>query len=385
MGESNLKTTKKLVDLRYSSLLRETFEKYKSIGFQNNVKSLSYEIETGIKSLSDTDFLNSLVHKYLTSISEVFAQEFFKEFPPRDKIENHVDISIEYVVKKYMDNNNGDIVSGYQEDSVSKTKSKKGLPKGDKKQVGFHSRAPMRFFTADEDKILLDVLQSFPSAEAVPHIKVKELLKLTNRTKSVSIRARLKKLQRGHSKRTLRLFTLEEDKFIVDEAIVELKQAKKFNKLYLKIETTEKLGKYFKRDQYSVRSRWTTIRMWLLQYYNKTLNLEIRPMLANAIADNFESRESIDWKKLTTFPEFVGHTEESLRKSFDWIIYSYQKLFKIKRADIIKLPLKRIGEYAASEEWKRYAGAAKRIEKRQGELIDYFEGKVFVHNIKDYI
>ena len=63
----------------------------------------------------------------------------------------------------------------------------------------------------------------------------------------------------------------------------------------------------------------------------------------------------------------------------------YQKLFKIKRADIIKLPLKRIGEYAASEEWKRYAGAAKRIEKRQGELIDYFEGKVFVHNIKDYI
>ena len=36
-------------------------------------------------------------------------------------------------------------------------------------------------------------------------------------------------------------------------------------------------------------------------------------MIANLLANHFQSYEDIDWKFVVTFPEFSGHTEGSLR------------------------------------------------------------------------
>ena len=38
--------------------------------------------------------------------------------------------------------------------------------------------------------------------------------------------------------------------------------------------------------------------------------------LANVLADNFESLESVSWASLLEYPEFSGHTAKSLRVAF---------------------------------------------------------------------
>ena len=58
----------------------------------------------------------------------------------------------------------------------------------------------------------------------------------------------------------------------------------------------ENVASSINRDVRSCLRRWELyVRHWLLRYYNKTLNLEITPMLANVLADNFNSIENIDW------------------------------------------------------------------------------------------
>ena len=84
--------------------LKET--KYKSLK-QNHVESSFRGTEGGSSSsviLNESDFLNSLVHKYLRSINEDFAQEFFKEYQfSCDRFENCEDISLQQVVRQYAD------------------------------------------------------------------------------------------------------------------------------------------------------------------------------------------------------------------------------------------------------------------------------------------
>jgi len=152
----------------------------------------------------------------------------------------------------------------------------------------FKSRPPMRLFSNDEDEILLEALQSLSSAEAVSPTKVRELMKLTNNRTRESIKERLKKLQRGTTRKEKKEFSLQEDKLIIDEALNSLAvECSTLDATYLSKKVMYDIGKSFNRDMRSIRDRWSTIRTWLLQYYKKTLNLEIRPMLANALADNF--------------------------------------------------------------------------------------------------
>merc|ERR1711862_557448 len=93
-------------------------------------------------------------------------------------------------------------------------------------------------------------------------------------------------------------------KCLIDEAIQHLKEGKSLRMVHFQNNSrcqviSLKLGRSF----YSVCDRWNNkIKIWLLQYFNKTLNLEIRPVLANAVADNFESIEAIDWTFLTYIP-----------------------------------------------------------------------------------
>merc|ERR1712137_1515581 len=88
------------------------------------------------------------------------------------------------------------------------------------------------------------------------------------------------------------------------------------------------LAKNLSRGGVSVLARWNTqLQNWLLQYYQKNLNLEIRPMLISVLADNFESIQSIDWDWVKKIPEFSGYTLNSLKRVFNQILHSIaQKL-----------------------------------------------------------
>ena len=183
-----------------------------------------------------------------------------------------------------------------------------------------------------------------------------------------SIVGRLDQLRSGRHLKMRKCFTLEEDLMIIDEAIKILKDTKSLEKTVLS--NSKELGKQFNRNHWSIDLRWNTqIKTWLLQYYNKTLNLEIRPMLANFLAEHFVSYKEIDWKFVLTFPEFKGHTEESLRLIFytKMLFYATRNL-KLKRNEITLAQI--------AEDTTRMCLLKRRnrvIEERQKNIVDYFE------------
>ena len=79
--------------------------------------------------------------------------------------------------------------------------------------------------------------------------------------------------------------------------------------------TIEALSQDLKRNAQNISRRWEcNLKVWLLGYYSKTLNLEVRLMLANLLSEKFETVLSIDWDQVMVYKEFSGHTESSLRK-----------------------------------------------------------------------
>ena len=66
-----------------------------------------------------------------------------------------------------------------------------------------------------------------------------------------------------------------------------------------------------------IRTRWSlALKPWIVQHYAGTINLDIRRPLANYLADNFNDVNLIDWNTVASLPDFVGHTQDSLRHIF---------------------------------------------------------------------
>ena len=119
-----------------------------------------------------------------------------------------------------------------------------------------------------------------------------------------------------------------------------------------------RLMESFKRRDRTIEGRWCErMKVWLLQYYNKTLNLEIKPMLANAIADNFESREAIDWNFLTTLTEFVEHSVISLKNQYNNLMIT----FKTQFPDKLDATVKELATFATTS--YKPKKVSKRVEK----------------------
>ena len=108
------------------------------------------------------------------------------------------------------------------------------------------------------------------------------------------------------------------------------------------------------------------------RHYNKTLNLEIRPMLARVLADNFSSISSIEWGRVLHHREFSGHTDKTLRTVF----YSMILPNAARRLGIGKFELTL--EQIAGDAEANYKGStvSKRVERRQREVLEYFENAV---------
>ena len=107
---------------------------------------------------------------------------------------------------------------------------------------------------------------------------------------------------------------------------------------------------------------------------------QTRPMLANVLADNFETLGAVDWTFVLTYPEFSGHTVKSLKRMFHVLRKNMCHKQKVGASEV---SLKQVATFAAKSFHPRKL--PKNIEKRQRELIDYFERKVNAKNIENFV
>merc|ERR1711915_702331 len=100
-----------------------------------------------------------------------------------------------------------------------------------------------------------------------------------------------------------------------DEAIKHLKHCKSLRETI--IQNPIEVSKSLKRNHNTIKERWdTVIKCWLLQFYNRNLNKEIRPMLVDLIYKNFESVLGIDWEFVVSHKEFSGYNIKGLKRLF---------------------------------------------------------------------
>ena len=242
---------------------------------------------------------------------------------------------------------------------VNKTKSKDKVGRKTKK---LHDR---KLFSPQEDQIIIDNLCHEDLTKSI-NILTKKLPRTY-----AGIQKRIEKLQSGNLRREHKQFTLDEDLMIIDSAVADLKN--KGSLVNTQLHKKEDLSKTLGRHPESVFDRWESIlKVWILQFHHKTLNLEIRPMLVNFLVDNFDSIEEIDWAKVLEVPEFAGHTIRSIKKLFHSnVMHRTARILDIKKS---KLTIDQLAE--VSRGFPVLGSVLNRNLIRQRKIIDYFQSCV---------
>ena len=226
-------------------------------------------------------------------------------------------------------------------------------------------------FTSEEDELLRRAISS--GKKIIP----KDMALKLGRSES-SVRMRLIKLQRtGTSRKFRKSFTLEEDYKIVDAALRHFKTCPSLQEC--NISDADQLAISLGRNRQSVFHRWDKqLRIWLMGYYTGTLNLDIKLMLANFLAEKFDSINAINWDSLTLHKEFSGHTAASLQLIFhSYLVSSASRHLKV---DHTTLTLKQIMDDA--QDTYKVSNVREKVKKRQMKIIEYFENIVNKNNIK---
>jgi len=238
-----------------------------------------------------------------------------------------------------------------------------------------------RKYTEEENKVLMKFLENNPDFDKQnKSAKIKELVKkLKGRTHN-SIESQLR-IFRGSrecppSEKTRKLFSLTEDKLIIDEALKHLKQIKSLRETV--IQNSLEFCKSFNRSATTIHERWEAlIKCWLLQYYNKNLNLEIRPMLVDVIHRNYDSVVAIDWETVACHKEFSGYTILALKRIYKTLITQTARFFK---KPSFELSMKEIANFANYFFNKKIIQKPSREERKMA-CIAYFEQKISEQNI----
>ena len=179
---------------------------------------------------------------------------------------------------------------------------------------------------------------------------------------------RIEKLQRNGDINTKKLFTLEEDQFIVDHAVDELmRMSHKSLKQVSLYQQSKELTRSFNREKVSILRRWEMIRWWILSCYKNTLNLDIRTMLVDYLVNNFESRDTIDWYKVLKVPEFSAYTPHQLKREYVNIEEVVGHNIGVNTIDVT---LKQVGDYVLGGNLKKRRNINV---KNQIVIIEYFE------------
>ena len=132
---------------------------------------------------------------------------------------------------------------------------------------------------------------------------------------------------------------------IMDAAMEQYKEVESLKDITLSQAIIESLSQDLRKQDRSVYQRWEHyLKVWLLGYYSKTLNKEVRLLLANLLVDRFETVVSIDWDQVIGYQEFSGHTKTSLKRLLRYnLMLAASRHFKIPKSNIT---LKQIAEVA---------------------------------------
>ena len=258
---------------------------------------------------------------------------------------------------------------------AKKTQPKKRAVKEITKERKNRRSCKQNSFSPEEDAVILEAIKN-------DNIVLCEIAKKMGRDPG-SVRTRVNKLNStGTSRRRYKTFQINEDCKLIDTALKHLAQCGSLEATTILDSELETLAASLNRTAKSTKNRWELkLKVWLLRYYKKTSNLEIRTMLANVIAENFDSIENIDWKMLTKYPEFSGNTEISLRTIyFSNLIPNAARRMKV---DKFLITFRQIAEDAEAN--YQHATIFKNIEQRKKEVIEYFDSAVNRMNIKDFV
>jgi len=270
-----------------------------------------------------------------------------------------------------------------QNDRVCRQTTQKIKKNGKQRKISNLKMHVKQQYTEEEDNKILNAMETDGDK-----LKINDLADQLGRPVG-SVYARVKKLKKGESSRNQkRLFSLEEDLLIMDSVLPALgKNLLKDLVLPFTGDLIQKLSTDLKRVKNPIYQRWRDVlQPWILQYYTGTLNLDIRRMLLNYMADTFGSREDIDWLLVAERPEFVGHTEFSLRRVFFTtldIVKRHEKLRNLKFEDVTLSQLAEVSNECFNDKYSRRL--SKRILRRQTEVIDYFKNYVDKHGITNFM
>jgi len=229
-----------------------------------------------------------------------------------------------------------------------------------------------KFFSPEEDEILQHAIDT-------DDINCKDLAEQLGRTGG-SIDTRIRRLKCGGRKFARRDYSLVEDLLIMDRMLKRL-PGKRLEDLEMLVDSTtpEFLTSLGRTMISGPMYRWgVQLKPWILQHYAGTLNLDIKRMLANYIADTFDSFDSIDWALVVQRPDFAGHTMSSLKHMFYGNLFnSTKKHLKLEPSEVT---LKNIADDTGLRQ-----KVCERVLIRQKQVIDYFEQYVEKHGITNFL
>ena len=324
----------KNINLKYVELLQKTYEKYQHIDtvVTGNLVSVNGDEES--KMIMNRNQSSETSSKLYTTMPMSKSLKEDSQKPVKKKMEN--------------------------------SKSKRKSPKS----------RDINTFTPKEDEVLLEAIKS------EKEINFTKLRKMLGRTRA-SVRDRVATLIiKSKSSRTIKVFSLEEDLILIEHAVSKMGDGvllRDVNRSYLDFQD---LSQAFVREIRSVYHHWVRILMvWLLSYYNKSLNLDIRPMLANYVAEHFTDVDNIQWDTVVACQEFAGHTETSISNLYhSRLVHDAQNHLGVHRKH---LTLRQIAENA--EKIYKNTSVSEKVKRRQMEVINHFEKLVSERKIKNFI
>jgi len=384
------------VNQKYVNLLQSTFEKYRSLNKLGSVEdndedegveeipapSDNVEIKTTSKTVRKNaskydvrKLLKKSFNKY-QNIDKVEPVQVRKASKPAINDEEVVKIDSKCKNSKVKETRPARGVA--PKNIENKEINKSGLMKKGKRMV------TKRNFTKEEDKMILEAYRSAGLSDTnkrAPNGFLKDLgLKLKRKGYSISTRHTLLKTKKSRLHHVL--FTLLDDKAIIDAAVESVKKVGNISKANIK--NKNEIATKLSRSKYNVSDRWMyTLKPWIMCYHAKTLNLDIRIMLATFVAENFNTVYDIDWEQVLERPEMAGHNVGTIRFVFGQMTQAAASHLQKRRDEV---SLSEIVEDAKRSDAKlNVRKISEATKKRQMEIIEYFESVIKPNNIKNFL
>ena len=300
-------------------------------------------------------FIDGLVADYITKVSPDIGAEFKNEHFLRYS-DGH---TLEEVVDHYkrtiqLKNSPADHSNKQVMRKIKSAETRNGA-----------ERYKCNKFSNSEDEYILSQLKA--------GVKLSQIARSLGR-QVAAIFKRTQKLKRNGATHHRKLFSLVEDQIIIDNVVDALLKMKHKSIRQVSLQSKE-LVKTFNREFRSIRLRCDLLLLWIVSYYKGMLNLDIRCMLVNYLADNFHSRASIDWNKVQQVLEFSAHTPQSLKHEYEALELVVSRSTGV---DWTEVTLQQVFEYVSSGQLKRKRNVS---QKRQMVVIEYFEKQLEKNNI----